>query len=217
MVLYFYRMQIISTNLGKPTTIIWNGREEITGIFKYPVDRPIRLESQAVLDDTVANKKVHGGIYKSCYLFSTDQYPYWKKKYPQLHWDWGMFGENLSVGGLDESTLYIGSIYRIGKALVRITQPREPCYKLGVRFKDQQILRQFIEHPYPGAYVSVIEEGEVKKGDSMELVEIAANPLSIQEFYQLLFATEKNKDHLKMAMENSALPVKKRDKLKKWI
>ncbi|MBT8184902.1 MAG: MOSC domain-containing protein, partial [Eudoraea sp.] len=172
---------------------------------------------EAVHNDTVANRKVHGGKYKSCYLFSTDQYPYWKDKYPDLDWDWGMFGENLSIKGLDEAKIRIGNIYRLGSALVQVSQPREPCYKLGIRFGTQEIIKQFIEHPYPGTYVSLLERGIVIRGDSMELVEESDNPLSIRQFYKLLFSRTKNQEHLQWALHNTALPEKKRAKLKRWL
>jgi len=210
-------MKVISTNIGKPTTIVWNGREEKTGIFKYPVSTSIFLHTDAVANDTVVNRSVHGGEHKSCYLFSTDQYPYWKSIYPELSWDWGMFGENLSIQGLNEANLRIGNIYKIGTALVQISQPREPCYKLGIRFGSQEIIKQFIDHAYPGTYVRLLEKGEVKIGDTMELIQESVNPLTVQQFYQLLFSREKNLDHLKLAIDNNAIPLKKREKLKKWL
>ena len=134
-------MKVISTNLAKPVFFEWNGETHSTGIFKYPVDQALTLQEENVLDDTIADRRVHGGVFKACYLYSSDNYPYWKEKYPHLDWKWGMFGENLTVDGLDESQLRIGSIYELGTALVQITQPREPCYKLGYRFGNQDILR----------------------------------------------------------------------------
>ena len=210
-------MRVIATNIGKPRAIVWNGREEITGIFKYPKNEPIQLEQEAVVNDTVANRHVHGGLFKACYLFSTDQYPYWKGKYPELSWNWGMFGENLSVADMDEAKIRIGDIYKLGSALVQITQPREPCYKLGIRFGSQEIIEQFIAHPYPGTYVRILKNGSVRSGDVLELIEASSNSLTIMQFYQLLFAREKNREHLELAIENVALPLKKREKLKKWL
>lgn len=210
-------MKVISTNIGKATTISWNGTNEQTGIFKYPVDSSIVLEKHDVAKDTVIDRKHHGGEYKACYLFSADNYPYWKEKYPHLDWDWGMFGENLTVANLDESTLRIGSIYRLGTALVQITQPREPCYKLGVRFEDQAILKQFIDHGFPGTYIKVLEIGEVKAGDTMGLVEESENPLTIKQFYSLLYARDKDIDLVQLAIANEVLPASKRNRLKKFL
>ncbi|MEY8779016.1 MOSC domain-containing protein [Allomuricauda sp. XS_ASV26] len=209
-------MKIISTNLGNPTKIVWNGKETTTGIYKFPVDQPILLESTDVKGDSVIDRKHHGGIYKAAYLFSADHYAYWKEKYPDLEWNWGMFGENLTIQGLNESQIRIGSIYRLGTALVQITQPREPCYKLGIRFKDQNMIKQFIDHGFPGTYVRVLENGTVKTGDSMELSNASETPLTVQEFYKLLYAKTKDSHVLRLALQNEAIPKSKREKLKKW-
>lgn len=210
-------MKIISTNIGRPTPITWNGQETTTGIFKYPVNQPITLGTESVSDDTISDRKVHGGIYKACYLFSSNNYDYWRKKYPGLDWDWGMFGENLTVEGLDEAKLRIGSIYKLGTALVQITQPREPCFKLGIRFGDQNILKEFIDHGFPGTYVKVLKVGHVQTGDILELVEESENTLTTQQFYQLLFSRTKDKAILEMAIKNEALPPHKRERLKKFL
>jgi len=209
-------MKIISTNLGNPTKIVWNGKETTTGIYKFPVDQPILLESTDVKGDSVIDRKHHGGIYKAAYLFSADRYAYWKEKYPDLEWNWGMFGENLTIQGLNESQIRIGSIYRLGTALVQITQPREPCYKLGIRFKDQNMIKQFIDQGFPGTYVRVLESGTVKTGDSMELSKASETPLTVQEFYKLLYAKTKDSHVLRLALQNEAIPKSKREKLKKW-
>ena len=108
-------MKITSTNIAKPTTIIWNGNEVKTGIYKKPINRPIFLGNQVVLNDEVSDRKYHGGEFKACYLFSEDQYEYWKNLYPNLDWELGMFGENLTVSGLNEKDIHIGDIYKIDR------------------------------------------------------------------------------------------------------
>ncbi|MBO0324229.1 MOSC domain-containing protein [Muricauda sp. CAU 1633] len=210
-------MKVISTNIGHPTPIVWNGKQTTTGIFKSPITEPLLLEAESVAKDTIADRRVHGGIFKACYLFSTDHYPYWKEKYPHLEWNWGMFGENLTIEGLDEAQLKIGSIYKLGTALVQITQPREPCFKLGIRFESQEILKEFIEHGFPGTYIRILEVGQVSTGDKMELVEESKSSLTTQAFYRLLFSKEKNQEHLKLAIANDALPPGKRERLEKWL
>lgn len=210
-------MKVISTNIGKPTTIHWNGKEEETGIFKYPTIEALFLGKTDVLKDTVIDRKHHAGINKACYIFSADQYPYWKKMYPKLDWDWGMFGENLTVKDLNEANLRIGDIYKIGSALVQVSQPREPCYKLGVRFGTQEILRQFIDYGHSGTYVRILVEGLVKKGDVLELMEQSKNTLTIKQFYELLYAKEKSIKMIKIALDNSALPQYKRTRLQKYL
>ena len=210
-------MQIISANIAEPVTFLWSGKPVQTGIYKTPVKRPIFLGKNDVKGDTVSDRRVHGGEFKACYLFSADQYPYWKNLYPDLDWNYGMLGENLTVVGLNEKHITIGDIYKVGNALVQITQPREPCYKFGVKFGTQEVLKQFIDHGYPGTYVRVIKEGYVRKGDKFFLEEKAKNSLSIHQFFNLLYAKSKDQKLVELAVNNGALPQRKRDKLKAFL
>jgi len=210
-------MQIISTNIGKPTTITWRGKSILTGIYKKPTQEPIYLGKEDVKGDIVSDRQVHGGEYKACYIFSSEQYPYWQDLYPNLDWDYGMLGENLTISGLDEKHIHVGDIYKIGSALVQITQPREPCYKFGVKFGTQKVLKQFIEHGYAGTYLRVLKEGYVKKGDEFEIVEKALNSLTVYQFFNLLFTKTKDQELLQLVINNKAIPQRKRDKLKAFI
>ncbi len=203
-------MKIISTNIAKPTSILWLGKNVKTGIYKTPTNKPIYLGKENVKDDEVSDRNVHGGAYKACYLFSADYYPYWQKLYPHLDWDWGMLGENLTVKGLDETKIHIGDIYKIGTALVQITQPREPCFKFAVKFGSQHILKQFITHARPGTYVKVLEEGFVATNDTMILVEQAKNSITLTQFFELLFSKEKNQNHLTLAIKIRRFRKRKR-------
>jgi MOSC domain-containing protein YiiM len=210
-------MQITSTNIAKPTTILFRGKKVITGIYKTPTQEPIYLGKSDVKDDEVTDRRYHGGEFKACYLFSENHYEYWKNLYPNLDWNWGMLGENLTVHGLDETKIHIGDIYKVGEALIQITQPREPCYKLGVKFGSQHVLKQFIEHGYSGTYIRVLEEGFVKAGDTFTLIEPAKNSITTYAFFSLLFAKNKNQEHIALAIENDALPLGKRNKLRAFI
>ncbi len=210
-------MKITSTNIAKPTTIIWNGKEEITGIYKMPTETPIHLGKHDVKGDEVTDRKHHGGVFKACYLFSENHYSYWKNLYPNLDWNWGMFGENLTVKGLDETKISIGDIYKVGEAIIQITQPREPCYKFGVKFGNQKAIKQFIEHGFPGTYVRVLEEGFVKTSDTFKLLKKAENSITTAQFFKLLFSKEKDKNLIRLILDNDALPERKRDKLKQFI
>jgi len=210
-------MKVVSTNIGKVTTIKWHGTTEETGMYKYPTAHPIFLGSETVEKDIVTDREHHGGIYKACYLYSADFYPYWKRKYPHLSWDWGMFGENITVEGLNETTLHIGSVYSLGDALVEITVPREPCYKLGIRFNAQKVVQEFIAHEHPGTYVRILKEGNVGKGDSFTLVKEASGTLTTIDFYRMLFAQEKDQQILEKALKNDAIPPDKRKKLMRFL
>lgn len=210
-------MKIRSTNLGTTTTFLWNGKEEATGIFKHPTETPLFLGKTDVRNDTVIDRVHHAGENKACYLFSSEEYAYWKPLYPHLEWNWGMFGENLTVDGLDESQMRVGDIYRIGDALVQVSQPREPCYKLGVRFGDAKIIKQFVKRIKPGTYVRILKEGSVKVGDDLILEEQSANTLSVQQFYRLLLEKEKDPILLRLALDNTAVPAYKKERLAKLV
>lgn len=210
-------MKVISTNIAQPTKFLWNGKEIITGIYKKPTDVPIYLGKEDVRGDEVSDRKVHGGEFKACYLFSANQYPYWQNLYPNLEWNFGMLGENLTVENLDEKQLFIGDIYKLGNALVQITQPREPCFKFAHKFKNEAVLQQFITHGYSGTYVRVLEEGHVKTGDEFKLVEHKKDSISIFQFFELLYAKNKNKTHIRLILNNEALPKSKRERLKRLI
>jgi len=210
-------MKIIATNIAKPTTIVWNGKTQTTGIYKYPIKEGIYLEKEDVKGDEVSDRKHHGGIFKACYIFSEDHYAYWQNLYPNLDFNYGIFGENLTVKGLDETKISVGDIYKIGTALVQVTQPREPCFKLGIRFGTQAILKQFIKHARPGTYVRVLEEGLIKPGDKMILVQAATNSLTTTQLFSLLFAKQKDQSQLALIVNNDAIPLKKRQKLAAFI
>ena len=186
-------MKIISTNIGLPQTITWKEKTVQTGIFKKPVNKPIFLSKLGVDEDAVMNKKVHGGIDKSCYLYPTDHYAFWKQKYPDLDWNWGIFGENLSVAGLAENKMHIGDVLEIGESIVKITQPRIPCYKLGVRFGHQEIIKQFLEASRSGIYVKVLKEGFVQAGDQVYLLERQSNNLTVSQIFDQFTASKRDK------------------------
>ncbi len=210
-------MQIISTNIAKQVQIPWRGKQVKTGIYKTPTNKPIYLGTKDVKGDVVSDRKHHGGIFKACYLFSADYYSYWENLYPNLNWHYGMLGENLTVKGLEESKIFIGDIYKVGESLIQITQPREPCYKFGVKFGTQKVLKQFIAHNHSGTYVRVLEEGFVKTGDIFVLVEQAKNSLTTSQFFELLYTENKNQKLLTLAINNDALPIRKREKLSVFL
>ena len=215
--LYLNGMKVIATNLGTSTTVQWRGRSIRTGIYKYPVSEPLLLEKEDVAKDTVIDRKHHGGEFKACYLFSADHYPDWKAKYPHLEWDWGMFGENLTVSGLDENQLFVGDIYTLGSAKIQITEPRQPCHKLGIRFGDQAVLKEFIDYGHPGPYVRILKEGRVKTGDEMVLETSHPNPLSICQYNELVNSRDKNPELVRLAVNNESIREKKRKALQKLL
>ena len=210
-------MKIVSTNIAKPTTFRWKGQEESTGIYKTPINKPIYLTKNDVLNDEISDRKHHGGFYQACYVFSTEQYPFWKELYPHLDWNWGMLGENLTLSDFDEGTIFLGDIYKVGNALVQISQYREPCYKLGYKFGTQAIIKQFIERSFAGSYLSILEEGSVEVGDEFTLIDRPQQGLAVYDLFQLHYANEKNQEHLKIAAASEAISEKKRVFFKSYI
>ncbi len=175
------------------------------------------MGKEEVTHDTVVDRKRHGGVYKACYLFSSDYYDHWKENYPSLDWDWGMFGENLTVEGLDENQLCIGDIYKVGSAVVQVTEPRQPCYKLGIKFGTQQVLREFIDFGHPGTYVRILTQGNVAAGDVLELLTPSQSPLTVQQFNQLVNRKSTNTEWIKWAIANENIRAEKREQLKKML
>jgi len=206
-------MRILSTNLSIPQTIIWNEKEEQTGFYKKPVTGPVFLGFLGVNNDCVIDTVHHGGIEKACYIYSYDHYDFWKTKYPNLNFEYGMFGENLTVENLDESKIFIGDTYRIGEALIQVSQPRQPCYKLGIRFEDINIITEFVNAPFPGIYIRVLEEGFVKVGDKAIRISEEQNSFSVAELYALIYSKTPDMTQIEKALNDEFLS----DGVKKYI
>ncbi|MEM8928209.1 MAG: MOSC domain-containing protein [Bacteroidota bacterium] len=210
-------MQVIATNIGTSKTVLWRGRKIKTGIYKKPVIGPIYLGKEDVRNDAVVDRKHHGGEHKACYLFGANHYHDWKLKYPNLDWDWGMFGENLTVDHLDENKLQIGAIYGLGSAVVQITEPRQPCYKLGIKFGTQKVIREFLEYAHPGTYVRILKEGEVIAGDPITLQKEGPNSFSVAQYNTLINQREKDKVLVALAVANKTLREEKRKIFRKYL
>lgn len=180
---YICYMKVISCNIGEKIHISWRGKNVYTGIFKKPVSAAIFLGKTDVKDDIVYDRKYHGGIDKACYIYGANNYTYWREMYPNLNIELGFFGENITVEYLDESKIFSGDIYQLGEAIICVTDPREPCYKLGIRFEDQKVLNKFRASGLSGTYLSVIKEGFVKIGDEMTLIERKQNEFSLREIF----------------------------------
>ncbi|BBE20880.1 uncharacterized protein conserved in bacteria [Aquipluma nitroreducens] len=210
-------MKIISTNIAKPTTIEWQGQKVETGIYKYAVNNPIFLGFEDVVNDHVIDRRYHGGSDKACYLYSADHYPFWQNKYPNQDWKWGMFGENLTVSGLSESEIRIGDRFQIGGAVVQVTQPRQPCFKLGVRFGDQSVVSDFWTLPYPGVYVRVLLPGEVKTGD--EIIRVESNPesLSVSQVFSIFHSKNENHELMQKAIAEPFIAASCRRNIEKLL
>jgi len=210
-------MQIVSVNTGEPRTIRWKGADVVTGIFKFQVEGPLFLGENGVTGDHVMDGRYHGGKDKACYLYSADHYEYWKSSYPDADWEWGMFGENLTIENMNESHILIGDVFRIGGALVQITQPRQPCYKLGIRIGNPDIVKQFSLSDFPGAYLRILKEGIVNKGDSMVIVDTFPESPSLKTVFRMLYHDSFDREEIRRAADNNHLAAScRKDLVKKW-
>jgi MOSC domain-containing protein YiiM len=185
-------MKIVSVNVGRPREIDWKGKTIRTSIFKEPVQGRVRLEALNFVGDEQADLSVHGGPQKAVYGYASEHYDFWRQQLPGVHLPWGAFGENLTTEGLLEEEINIGNRYQLGSAVVMVTQPRTPCYKLGVRFGRDDIVKRFLESGRPGFYFSVIQEGEVAAGDALELVYREAADVTVADILRLYVTDKQN-------------------------
>src|SRR5215468_1679891 len=174
-------MKVVSVNVGLPRTVQWKGKAVSTGIFKAPVSGRVPLRSLNFDGDRQADLSVHGGPDKAAYVYPAEHYAYWRRELPDMTLPWGIFGENLTTEGLDEDALQIGDRFRIGTAEVVVTQPRLPCFKLGLRFGRNDMVKLFLASGRTGSYFKVVAEGEVAAGDPVALVERARGSVAVTE------------------------------------
>ena len=199
-------MKLISVNVGLPRVVMSNGDPVSTGIFKEPVAGRLALRTLNLDGDRQADLSVHGGPSKAVYVYPSEHYAYWKQELPQMKLAWGMFGENFTTAGLFESELNIGDKFRVGSAVVMVTEPRMPCYKLGIKFGRSDIVKRFLASERTGFYFAVLQEGEVGVGDPIELIEGSKNSVRISDI-TLLYTREKhNAGLLRRPIEAEALP-----------
>ena len=162
-------MRIVSVNVGMPRDVVWRGRTVRTGIFKDPVPDAVPLRRLNLDGDAQADLTVHGGPDKAVYAYPYEHYDGWRARLGR-ELSFGNFGENFTTEGLTEDQVHIGDEFRVGSARVVVTQPRLPCYKLGLRFGDPTMVKTFLEAGHPGIYFAVVEEGMVGPGDRIDRV-----------------------------------------------
>jgi MOSC domain-containing protein YiiM len=175
----------MSLNLSALQPMDFNGRIIYTGIFKTPVHRPVTVRQLAIEGDAQADLVNHGGRDKAVYFYPSEHYPFWAEYLKLDDLDPGALGENFTSVGILEDEAFIGDRWRIGTAVFEITQPRSPCYKLGLKYRRQDLVQKFLEAEKPGFYASVVEEGIVSSGDRMTLVSQAKRRISVYDVYRL--------------------------------
>jgi MOSC domain-containing protein YiiM len=170
-------MKLISLNVGKPREVTWHGREVTTGIFKAPVSGRIALRTLNLDGDGQADLNVHGGPHKAVYCYQLQHYDYWRAELPGKDLPFGMFGENFTIDGPGEQDIHLGDEFSVGSASVVVAQPRLPCYKLGIKFQSDDMVKRFLASRRSGFYLAVTREGDVGAGD--DLVQIARDPNAV--------------------------------------
>jgi len=181
-------MTLISINVGFPREIIHDGRAVSTGIFKAPVAGPVWLGRLNLAGDGQADLRVHGGADKAVYVYPFEHYAFWAGELARNDFSHGQFGENFTTEGLLEDEVSIGDVFRIGVARLQVTQPRSPCFKLGIRMGDENFPARFAKINRTGFYLRVLEEGMVKAGDAIDRVERAAGSMNVREVFRLRHA-----------------------------
>jgi MOSC domain-containing protein YiiM len=207
-------MRLISVNVGRPREVTWKGIQVSTAIFKSPVEGPIDVKRLNLRGDQQADLSVHGGPHKALYAYPSEHYPYWRQQLPQADLASGAFGENLTTEGLFEDSLHIGDRLRIGSALLMVTQPRVPCYKITIRFDRDDMIKRFIKSNTSGFYFAVVEEGQLAPGDSIEIVHRDPAAVSVTDINHLYYGGRHRGDLLHRAVNLEALPESWRDHLR---
>ena len=157
-------------------------------------------------DDRQADLTVHGGAEKAVYAYPAEHYKYWRKRLPDVPFSWGKFGENLTTRGLTEDALCVGDRLRVGSAVLMVTQPRMPCYKLALRFDRDDMIKLFLSSQRSGFYFSVIEEGEVRAGSEVEILSRDPHRVSVVDILRLYLGQARDPELIHRAMNVSALP-----------
>lgn len=200
------QMKIISLNVGLPRLVLRGEEPVSTGIFKEPVAGQVRLRTLNLDGDRQADLSVHGGPEKAVYLYPSEHYEFWRRELPDMELPWGMFGENFTTTGLLETETNVGDRFSVGTAEMMVTQPRMPCYKLGIRFGRTDIIRRFLASERSGFYLSVEKEGEVGVGDEFELIEKNPSGVRVVDVTRLYSSDKRNVDLLRRAIATEALP-----------
>ncbi len=202
-------MKLASVNTGLPRDVTWHGRSVTTAIYKQPVKGRVVLRRLNLDGDRQADLSVHGGEQKAVYCYPIAHYDYWKKELPGRELPMAVFGENFTTDGLLENSVHLGDQFSVGSAEVVVTQPRLPCYKLGVRFQSDDMVRRFLASGRTGFYLGVKREGEVGAGDEIAVIARDLNAVPVSEITRLYIAKRYGDDDVTLvrrALRVAALP-----------
>ena len=210
-------MKLISLNVGLPRIVGSNGEPVATGIFKEPKQGPVMLRTLNLDGDRQADLTVHGGVSKAVYAYPVEHYEFWRRELPEMELPYGMFGENFTTEGMLEDALNVGDCFRVGKAELMVTEPRLPCYKLGIKFGRTDIIRKFLQSRRTGFYFAVVKEGEVEAGNEIELLSRDTNDITIADITRLYAFEKDDLETLRRAVKLEALSDSWREYFQKQI
>lgn len=210
-------MKLISLNVGLPRIVESNGEPVMTGIFKEPKHGPVMLRTLNLDGDRQADLTVHGGVSKAVYAYPVEHYEFWRRELPEMKLPYGMFGENFTTEGMVEDALNVGDRFRVGEAELMVTEPRLPCYKLGIKFGRTEIIRRFLQSRRTGFYFAVVKEGEVEAGNEIELLRRDLNDITIADITRLYAFEKDDLETLRRAVKLEALSDSWREYFQKQI
>jgi MOSC domain-containing protein YiiM len=199
-------MKVVSVNVGLPREVVWKGMTVQTAIFKAPLAGAVAIRELNLAGDKQADLAVHGGSEKAVYGYPAEHYEYWRGQLPDISFSWGAFGENLTTEGLWEDTLFIGDLFRVGSAVLRVTQPRMPCYKLQLRFNRDDMIKRFLVSGRSGFYFSVIDPGDVGAGSKVEVLDRDPHSVTVADIVSLYLGQRRDPELLQRAMNVTSLP-----------
>lgn len=197
---------VVSVNVGLPREVEALGTIVLTSIFKAPVSGPVRVGLLNLDGDRQSDLSVHGGAHKAVYVYPVEHYAFWRAELKNTALPCGAFGENVTTEGLREDATYVGDRFRIGSAEFVVTQPRMPCFKLGIRFGRPDMVQRFLASGRTGFYLSVSQEGAVRGGDPITLVARDDGALTVTDLVALYTADTPDHDMLRRASELPSLP-----------
>jgi MOSC domain-containing protein YiiM len=198
--------KILSLQVGLPQSVDWRGQHVETGIFKSPVAGPVQLRTLNLDGDRQADLTVHGGPNKAVYVYPSEHYAYWRSELPEVDLPWGAFGENFTTEGLAEDTVHIGDRFQVGTAEVVAVQPRMPCYKLGIKFGRDDMVKRFLHSMRLGFYLRVLKEGVVSPGDEFLPLHRDEHQVKILDIVRLYLHKSSDPALLRRALSSEFLP-----------
>ena len=210
-------MRVLSVNIGLPREVIWRSKSIATGIYNEPVTGRVPLRKLNLDGDRQADLRVHGGPEKAVYAYPAEFYELWSHERPELDFGPGVFGENLTTEGLIDDDVSIGDRFRIGTAELVVTQPRLPCFKLGIKMARDEFVTEFLERGLLGFYFAVVKEGEVAAGDPIVELERHPQGFRVTEVARLYARDRDDIEGMRRAAALNALPQGWRDYFRKRV